>query len=695
MQLDFITAAVYADGNTLPLEEFDTRYSQDKTRARCYLASHAGTNFRVSLFNHSQDTDLSCALYVDGALTCRHLIWRGNRTDILGVDIDEETVRPFQFSSIELTDNDGVATVPRNSRIVEHIGTLRCELFRVNVVRESRQEYVNYGIPIAMRDHMVLHERTKKVGAHRVRLGEGVIIRPRTRTHLVNCIDPLSSAPYKTFLFRYRPIEMLQAQGIVPLRRPESIDANGARPGPNEAGPSSLLTSIRTATVSLPTGGMVGEPEVLAALRTLCAALDATIRDVDARQVKREASPIVLGAAKDNMLDRLARQGPWSLPEGFAFWTSTQTLRIPRCHALKPQVEPGSHPNHDGVQASSIELHPLFTNHHWKALIPAVQTYSQSSNICIPLKMKLDSVKVELHVGESSLEEYNVRYDENLKSADCYVASQAGSSFKLSVENKIPGLQVDISCSVYIDGAFCDTWIFPHGWCTCVQGVTLDRTTVRQFKFACLEVTDNDAAVTVERNDETLEHMGTIRCDLFRVFVVGDSLTEVETPIPSIMKDQMVFHEKTKKGGTHKVQLGEELKIQPVPTRKNVEYLDCRSGPPYQSFLFRYRPKVPELLQAQGIIPAEKPPSQNGNGKRPGPDEAGPSKRTRTEHDNPAADEVTVKPDSDDEDVEALLAARAALDARIRNAEQRRVKREVSPIVLGGAKGEVIDLTLD
>ena len=41
-------------------------------------------------------------------------------------------------------------------------------------------------------------------------------------------------------------------------------------------------------------------------------------------------------------------------------------------------------------------------------------------------------------------------------------------------------------------------------------------------------------------------------------------------------------------------------------------------------------------------------------------------------------------------------AQRAALDARIRDAEERQVKREPSPIRLRGTrKGEVVDLTLD
>ena len=42
-----------------------------------------------------------------------------------------------------------------------------------------------------------------------------------------------------------------------------------------------------------------------------------------------------------------------------------------------------------------------------------------------------------------------------------------------------------------------------------------------------------------------------------------------------------------------------------------------------------------------------------------------------------------------------IKAQRSALDSRIRAAKKKRVKREHSPIVLGGANGEVIDLTGD
>ncbi|KAF7795514.1 hypothetical protein EIP86_006676 [Pleurotus ostreatoroseus] len=100
------------------------------------------------------------------------------------------------------------------------------------------------------------------------------------------------------------------------------------------------------------------------------------------------------------------------------------------------------------------------------------------------------------------------------------------------------------------------------------------------------------------------------------------------------------------------------------------------------------------MLQAQGIILTP----EGNNRKRPaGPNDAGPSKRARAGSATPQEEdeEDDVKPEVAEEQLQALLAERAALEARIRAAEARRVKREPSPIVIGAASGEVIDLTDD
>ncbi|KAJ3535348.1 hypothetical protein NM688_g6993 [Phlebia brevispora] len=325
--------------------------------------------------------------------------------------------------------------------------------------------------------------------------------------------------------------------------------------------------------------------------------------------------------------------------------------------------------------------------------------------------MKIAHVHAKVRVEGSSLEEYDTRYNEEEGRGSCYIASRTGKSFKVLASNTMP--DTDLECFLYVDGVLAVSGVVRRRATQYLHGVSTGPDTVRPFQFSRLELTDNDDSVTMAHNEIDLQHLGTIRCDFFRVRVLGPSTREHLYTIPPGITNRLVLHEKTKKAGTQRVLLAEEEKMEPEH-RVRVKSIDSRSGDPFRSFLFRYRPR--EMLQAQGIIPTQGSSSPNTNGKRPGPDEAGPSKRTRTNNDDQATEGRDVKAEGAGEDLEGLLvrltakslmslrflrirfiqAARAALDARIQAEEERRVKREPSPIVLvGSAKGEVIDLTQD
>ena len=113
-----------------------------------------------------------------------------------------------------------------------------------------------------------------------------------------------------------------------------------------------------------------------------------------------------------------------------------------------------------------------------------------------------------------------------------------------------------------------------------------------------------------------------------------------------------------------------------------------------------------EMLQAQGIMPLRKPQSRKRR-SRPGPEDAGPSKRPRT--DDAGAKASSSKDEENREDASGrsvkrelspividLSAEPAVIDLTLDTDDPRRVKRERSPIVIiASGNGEVIDLTLD
>lgn len=118
---------------------------------------------------------------------------------------------------------------------------------------------------------------------------------------------------------------------------------------------------------------------------------------------------------------------------------------------------------------------------------------------------------------------------------------------------------------------------------------------------------DNEEVVSASSSGIDLENIGNLRCEFYRVVTLGDYIGEHRWD-PPLIKDNVVFHEKTKKAGTHRVQYvflmltwGSALKnttyrlgdtvIKGKDRIVDVRYIDSLSGIPYMTLVFRYRPK--------------------------------------------------------------------------------------------------------
>ncbi|KAI0254432.1 hypothetical protein BJV78DRAFT_1184302 [Lactifluus subvellereus] len=217
-----------------------------------------------------------------------------------------------------------------------------------------------------------------------------------------------------------------------------------------------------------------------------------------------------------------------------------------------------------------------------------------------------------------------------------------------------------------------------------VRGIYKTTSSILPFKFQELELVDPDL-----ENAPVVAEMGTMELRAFRSRMLGS--TEY---IPSNQElHRGRISELSKKAGWHHVSTADE---EPMNVPRNsiiADYLDPPNAP-FVSIKIFYRPR--ELLRAQGIITGPNVSDQGGQGsgingkKRPREDGSsatpGPSKRP------------TVKEEENDtraQRIRALQAELSSLKAEQPGSSIKRELRSPSPIVVGAAAGEVIDLTLE
>ncbi|PIL23301.1 hypothetical protein GSI_14611 [Ganoderma sinense ZZ0214-1] len=134
-----------------------------------------------------------------------------------GVRTGLDTEQAFEFANLKTTDDDELL-----SRLSNHTDVGAIEVGVVRVHAEGRPVSVTVDKFSGMG---AVHERSKKAGAHSVGLGEGSLVQPWTQMWVHDPIDPLEGK-VATFIFRYRPRDLLQAQGIMPLDRPQSSEVD-------------------------------------------------------------------------------------------------------------------------------------------------------------------------------------------------------------------------------------------------------------------------------------------------------------------------------------------------------------------------------------------------------------------------------------------------------------------------------------
>ncbi|KAJ7759325.1 hypothetical protein DFH07DRAFT_940100 [Mycena maculata] len=208
---------VEVDG--VKVSEYSPEYSADRKEATCWIPSEVNKKFSIHWTDSKADRTRKIYGFVriDG-IDCggRELIFAKTGGKWIGtghrdsVSTSPTTRRPFIFGRQEITDDDNFLNAP----ISLDLGTI--QLAFEDVVCYKTHPTLRQFVSLPPRK---LHEQSKKAMGHSVQFGR------ETRTW-----SPYQSTTTETvcdtverlakFTFKYRPLDLLKANGIAPVDRP-------------------------------------------------------------------------------------------------------------------------------------------------------------------------------------------------------------------------------------------------------------------------------------------------------------------------------------------------------------------------------------------------------------------------------------------------------------------------------------------
>ncbi|KAJ7253420.1 hypothetical protein C8J57DRAFT_1348050 [Mycena rebaudengoi] len=206
MQLGHFSASVSVDG--VQLSEYAPEYSADGKEATCWIPSESGKNFKIEWNNAaaSASCHVSGSVKVDGISCGSKRMKLGGNNSSTGyrdsVPASASTRRPLVFGKQTLTDDDSYLA----TTISPDFGTIRLVINQVQYLQQPGLS----SWPGASFEPQILHERSKKAIGHTVQFGTA-FPSGSNKSRRTDIIKKLG-----TFVFKYRPIDLLRAEGIAP-----------------------------------------------------------------------------------------------------------------------------------------------------------------------------------------------------------------------------------------------------------------------------------------------------------------------------------------------------------------------------------------------------------------------------------------------------------------------------------------------
>ncbi|KIM74258.1 hypothetical protein PILCRDRAFT_80278, partial [Piloderma croceum F 1598] len=189
-------------------DEFNIEVSDDRKCVTCWIASKKFVICFQSLISR-EDTSRGI-VKVDGRSCHGNISIRPKCMQVsrkAGLHTSTTTMKPFIFSMLQLTDDDLLI----DTSAADALGEISIRMWRT---RTSPYTHTQSGSLYFMKPpgELQLHERSKKLTSHHIKFGEEVSRPARIRVKYAY----LDKEPIVTFIFKYRPFDILKANGIVP-----------------------------------------------------------------------------------------------------------------------------------------------------------------------------------------------------------------------------------------------------------------------------------------------------------------------------------------------------------------------------------------------------------------------------------------------------------------------------------------------
>ncbi|TCD68334.1 hypothetical protein EIP91_010972 [Steccherinum ochraceum] len=599
-----VSASILVNG--AELKEYGTEEKCAEKSASCYVPSQTGQAFKIRFKNDSTDRVIF-AIHVDGVRVMGQILAPKFSHIVEGVNVTATTHRPFTFGKIRLTDHEDAL----HGGAVPSLGCIELKACRIKT---------GYDVPERVADRSVmlrndaLHERSKKSGTHRVVLG-AVTSRSAISVVKPSYIDP-PSKPYAQIKFVYRPADILQAQGIMPippkLVSPKKSPTKVPHKRQNEEPHAPVPHPVKRLPTSSPSLKRAVKREELE-----------RVDDLAEKEERLAALKAELERAQAEV--DAARSGVGVRWDAVARWD------------VVAQWDVISKDTHRLLHTSERTFFSLFSTairqpHAWFSLSFVLSEWQRAvmskrmvnaPHIIVAFKMRMActsllarlslapslldshdpptltvrdmSVGIRTYRAKSKLEEYKVERPD-LETATCYVASKAGEMFGVAISNN--SNTHSISVRVCMDGVFVGSWICGPLESGTTNGITTASNDLLPFKFAELVLTDDDRFLPSDRSK--WNNLGCIELEVFRVTTGSKVFASSSGTIPSDLSTEAI-HERSKKDGTHRIILGYPEFRMGYDTWYTTSLVDPPERP-YAKIKFVYKPY--DILRAQGIIPS-------------------------------------------------------------------------------------------
>ncbi|KAJ7782352.1 hypothetical protein DFH07DRAFT_321222 [Mycena maculata] len=199
------SAWICIDGKEAP--EYEVVTSDDTKTVTCYIPSELGKKFTVHWTNASYRGTTSGQVKMDGNACGGKILHARSlpQTTMNDGVSDGRSVRPFMFSSLSLTDDDAFLG---GSSAHQDLGVIDLVIAPIEVTARNPAP----SIPVCSLSELKVHERSKKAVTQQITLANPVAL-PRPE----NFVRSRRTGPdIVKFSFKYRPLDILQANGIAP-----------------------------------------------------------------------------------------------------------------------------------------------------------------------------------------------------------------------------------------------------------------------------------------------------------------------------------------------------------------------------------------------------------------------------------------------------------------------------------------------